>query len=931
MSRFSAILVSVLLSASFAAGEDWPMLGRDPGRSGWTEDTVRAPVRRLWYRSFHEEGIACGNQPVIVDGRVYLGTMHGVMHAMDAATGEDLWTARLDGGILHSAAVVDGRCFVGSLDGRVYALDAVTGQTLWAYRTGLGIWNAPVVVDGTVYIGSRDGFFYAFEAETGQLRWRTELGGPILCSPAYADGRVFTAAENMTAYGLDAATGEILWTGQLYGVSARGYHPVVAGGKVFFTTQPGLGKYGTLDVLLDACRELGLRPRQRVGADPRGPEEPRSVIEEKDAHNRPLLQDPNILTAQLERVRQMQADSRRHTRTLFAFDAETGQEPFIIPQVWQESCGGTGNPPIVAPDGQVWVKFALFTWSKHGEYFPYTRIGRIDLDDGFIHMLRDPMNYGYPIGMTHDEMARLTGSGDMIIHAREGYPGFRGIVGIDMNTQELQTLGDNIHFGDWAIGPNNLLRVIRGETITPGMEYVPRGAGVFGGVGTYAAVSIADDTLYYIPGHEGRSQCMLIAWQSNPGGEEPIWQDPGDRQWRDLSYRSDENIELLRDQPLDWDMLLSGYGRCWPENNWAVLPEPEEVLANRAEQAEAYAAALSDEHLASYIWQVDRPDPSAVDEQTRRQLTDAVEQWIASDWMPMRFPDLMFSGWVYYDDPAEAFEILAAAYPMLAEATQQRVRAYLRERLTEANPLTVEHLPMTGRRRTAYELPEYTVINRWTGREPGLRRVHALWAWADATGDWDLLEPIWRERIRPIIFRLSPPEGAEAMLHDNALLSGAIAYARIARHFEDAPAERAGVAAATAMLRLRIEAERTYEHTRFLQMARNTQRPGRYLYLTPTIGRVVRDHALGRAEGLYELYIAHHRPTWYLAWGPLVYHSVERSLDHPINPWATFCARAMIFEDSPDQLRAVLDLPWSQADPYYVHKLALIARASDPR
>ncbi len=90
---------------------------------------------------------------------------------------------------------------------------------------------------------------------------------------------------------------------------------------------------------------------------------------------------------------------------------------------------------------------------------------------------------------------------------------------------------------------------------------------------------------------------------------------------------------------------------------------------------------------------------------------------------------------------------------------------------------------------------------------------------------------------------------------------------------------------------------------------------------------MISDHAREEAEALFERYVAHNRPTWFLAWGPLVYEYWESSIDHPTNPWATFCARSMIFKDDGVTLEKYLDIPWCSADPYYIHKLALTARA----
>ena len=54
-----------------------------------------------------------------------------------------------------------GAVYFGSHDNIVYALDAKTGEPLWTYETGGGVFSSPAVSGGIVYIGSDDGFVYA--------------------------------------------------------------------------------------------------------------------------------------------------------------------------------------------------------------------------------------------------------------------------------------------------------------------------------------------------------------------------------------------------------------------------------------------------------------------------------------------------------------------------------------------------------------------------------------------------------------------------------------------------------------------------------------------------------------------------------------------------------------------------------------------------
>jgi len=929
MRNAAAIFILLLLFAPALRAGDWPMLAHDPQRTGWAtaEDEVKFPTRRKWYRSFHEEGLACGLQPVIVDGLVYVGTMHGTMHAIDAETGKDVWTGRVGSGILHSAAVVDGKCFFGSLDGKVYALAARTGEKCWTYQTGKGLWNAPVVAGGAVYIGGRDRFFYALSAANGELVWRTPVGGPFLCSPAYDEGRIYAAAEDIVAYCLDARDGKILWKTSLQGVTARAYHPVITGDLVMFRTMPGLGKHGPGDLFISILKKLGFQiPTWRDTKEQR---------QKKQEHDLPLLRDPEVQRKQIELVRE-EMSRRPGYRSFFVFDKRTGEEPFIAPVIWKESCGGTGTPPIVTPDGRIIVKYAGYTWARYRTYSQFLQVGYLNPKSGFIKPIYDPDDRrAAEFAIVHDEMCQFTGAGSSLYHARNGRPGAPGpgVESWDLVKEGVSFLGYNVHWGIDDLGPTNLLRVIKGQPLPFGLEFLTRGAGVFGGTGTYAAVSIADGTIYWVPGHEGRAQSMLIAIQHAEKHEEPRWR-PTDKNMPLYDYRSPENLRLIRSQPLDWDMLLSGYGRCWPDKEKAIQPEDEDVAQRHADEAREYARQIKDEELLKYIWEVSIPARRVASGKNEKEaeLTAELKRQVqevlsAPLWVPLPYPNQMNHGWIYFDEPSEIFQALAHAYPFVGEKTQQEIRDYLSRTFQDNNPLTTERLnPGVGERREYYDLSEDARLRTWPLRPIGLERLYPLWAWAYATGRSDALREAW-PRIRPWLRSRPRNPNANKADFSNGRLSGLIAYVRLAHQFGDEEAEKEAVEITLDALRERIIREKQWPLTKFHLNYWNTGRPSRYLCITPEIGRLLHDHAFREHQALFARYITHHRPTWFLAWGPLTYHADETCMDHPINPWATFIGRAFVFGDNGNALRKWLDIPWCKADLYFIEKLAATMRA----
>ena len=132
--------------------------------------------------------------PLVVDGVMYTTSTWNILHAFDAATGEELW--RYDpklprhwirytccGPINRGPAIWKGRVYFGTIDGRLIAVDAATGELSWQVQTTdpqkpYSITGAPRVVKDKVVIGNGGaefgvrGYVTAYDAATGEQAWR---------------------------------------------------------------------------------------------------------------------------------------------------------------------------------------------------------------------------------------------------------------------------------------------------------------------------------------------------------------------------------------------------------------------------------------------------------------------------------------------------------------------------------------------------------------------------------------------------------------------------------------------------------------------------------------------------------------------------------------------------------------------------------------
>ena len=110
---------------------EWPTYRRDNARSGFTNVAVPAQVESVW------EADVGGpvSPPIIAAGRLYVAQkdQHSV-HALDAQTGERLWTYTTGGRVDSPPTFDRGRVLFGSADGWVYCLRAEDGQLAWRFR-----------------------------------------------------------------------------------------------------------------------------------------------------------------------------------------------------------------------------------------------------------------------------------------------------------------------------------------------------------------------------------------------------------------------------------------------------------------------------------------------------------------------------------------------------------------------------------------------------------------------------------------------------------------------------------------------------------------------------------------------------------------------------------------------------------------------------
>lgn len=193
---------------------------------------------------------AVTSSPVIVDGKVYIGSNDKNLYCLDADDGSKIWNFTMGYKVSATPFVVGGRVYTGATDGNVYCLDADDGTKIWERYAGgwtdvlfeATSWqprSSPIVIGSKLYVGALDGKVYCLSTSDGDVEWTFQTGASIGGSPAYNDGTIFIASTDRTFYALDAATGDSVWnwTTPKSRADRKEYFffgtPTVAEGKVF--------------------------------------------------------------------------------------------------------------------------------------------------------------------------------------------------------------------------------------------------------------------------------------------------------------------------------------------------------------------------------------------------------------------------------------------------------------------------------------------------------------------------------------------------------------------------------------------------------------------------------------------------------------------------------------------------------------------------
>jgi len=202
------------LQAADSEPQNWFTGGRDQGGTYYSPlaNINAANVETLGFAWDYDLGSPMRGQeatPVVVDGVMYTSGTWGYVYAVNAATGREVW--RYDPHsdffagrnpccdlVNRGVAVWQGRVYVASGDGRLHAIDAATGKKVWEADTiadhtlPYSSTGAPQIAGDVVCIGNSGadmghggvrGYVTAYDLKTGALKWRFYTVPPAVGQP----------------------------------------------------------------------------------------------------------------------------------------------------------------------------------------------------------------------------------------------------------------------------------------------------------------------------------------------------------------------------------------------------------------------------------------------------------------------------------------------------------------------------------------------------------------------------------------------------------------------------------------------------------------------------------------------------------------------------------------------------------------------------
>ncbi len=137
--------------------------------------------------------------PVIYKENIYTLTgqdpEHGEglgMLSCVSGDGKPLWTYKEISRSVSTPSIKDDILYVTDYSGIVHCLNALTGEKYWTYDTKGHVWGSTLVVDGKLYVGNEEGELHILaEGKTLKELGTVDFPGPVYATPVFANDTLY--------------------------------------------------------------------------------------------------------------------------------------------------------------------------------------------------------------------------------------------------------------------------------------------------------------------------------------------------------------------------------------------------------------------------------------------------------------------------------------------------------------------------------------------------------------------------------------------------------------------------------------------------------------------------------------------------------------------------------------------------------------------
>ncbi|MCG7981210.1 MAG: outer membrane protein assembly factor BamB [Candidatus Thiodiazotropha lotti] len=174
-------------------------------------------IETLWDEDFEGgDGAQLKLPPAYQTGVIYLAEPSGEVYALDAKSGDELWSVDTESPLSGGPGLAEGLLVVGTMEAELIVLDSEAGALRWRKRVGSEVLSVPAIGGGSVVCRTGDGGVAAFSADSGEQRWLYDRSVPVLSlrgdsSPMISDSLVISGFAGGKLIGLTLDAGLVAW------------------------------------------------------------------------------------------------------------------------------------------------------------------------------------------------------------------------------------------------------------------------------------------------------------------------------------------------------------------------------------------------------------------------------------------------------------------------------------------------------------------------------------------------------------------------------------------------------------------------------------------------------------------------------------------------------------------------------------------------